>query len=132
MIGQKGGSIVSIGSDAGRVGEVREAVYSGCKGGVIAFSKAVAKETGRYGIRLNVVCPGVTVPGEEEIGERSMWKDSGKFFTPEVLETVKKAYPLGRTGTPEDTAKATVFLASDAASFITGQTISVTGGYSMA
>jgi 2-hydroxycyclohexanecarboxyl-CoA dehydrogenase len=129
MIAQGGGSIVTIGSDAGRVGEVREAVYSGAKGAVIAFSKAVAKETGRYGIRLNVVCPGVTVPVADEMGKDSMWKELGTFFTPETLKSVQKAYPLGRTGTPEDTAKATVFLASDAASFITGQTLSVSGGY---
>lgn len=131
MIEQKAGSIVSIGSDAGRVGEVREAVYSGCKGGVMAFTKSVAKEVARYGIRLNVVCPGVTVPGEGEVGEASMWSELGKIFTPEIVETVKKGYPLGRVGTAQDTANATVFLSSDAASFITGQTLSVSGGYTM-
>jgi len=131
MIEQKGGSIVSISSDAGRVGEFREAVYSGCKAGVIALSKAIAREVGRYGIRLNAVCPGVTVPSPEEMGEASMWKDASKVFTPEVMEKMKGAYALRRLGTAEEVANAVVFLASDAASFITGQALSVSGGYSM-
>jgi NAD(P)-dependent dehydrogenase (short-subunit alcohol dehydrogenase family) len=132
MIEQKSGAIVSIGSDAGRVGEFREAVYSGCKAGVIALSKAVAREVGRYGIRLNVVCPGVVVPSPDEIGERSMWKgETSKFFTPEVQEKAAKSYALRRLGKADDVAKAVVFLASDAASYITGQTLSVSGGYSM-
>ena len=132
MIERKGGSIVSIGSDAGRVGEFREAVYSGCKAGVIALSKAIAREVGRYGIRLNVVCPGVTVPSPEEMGEESMWKgDIAKMFTPETQEKIAKSYPLRRLGKGQDIANAVVFLASDAASFITGQTLSVSGGYSM-
>jgi NAD(P)-dependent dehydrogenase (short-subunit alcohol dehydrogenase family) len=132
MIERKNGSIISIGSDAGRVGEFREAVYSGCKAGVIALSKAIAKEVGRYGIRLNVVCPGVTVPSPEEIGEGSMWKgEAGKIFTPEVQEKIARNYPLRRLGKGGDVASAVVFLASDAASFITGQTLSVSGGYSM-
>jgi len=132
MIEQKSGAIVSIGSDAGRVGEFREAVYSGCKAGVIALSKAVAREVGRFGIRLNVVCPGVVVPSPEEIGEQSMWKGAtSKFFTPEVQEKAAKAYALRRLGKAGDIANAVVFLASDAANYITGQTLSVSGGYSM-
>ena len=133
MIERKSGSIVSIGSDAGRVGEFREAVYSGCKAGVIALSKAIAREVGRYGIRLNVVCPGTTVPSPEEIGEGSMWKKGGvaDIFTPEMQEKIAKNYPLRRLGKGQDIANAVAFLASDAASFITGQTLSVSGGYSM-
>ena len=130
MIEQKGGSIINIGSDAGRIGEFKEAVYGGCKGAVIAFSKAVAKETGRYGIRLNVVCPGMTIPSEEEVGKGSMWEDI-TFFSPEAREKAAKSYPLRRLGKPQDVANAVVFLASDAASFITGQTLSASGGYSM-
>ena len=130
MIESKGGSIVSISSDAGRIGEFRESVYSGCKAGVIALSKAIARETGRYGIRLNCVCPGVVVP-KEDIGEMSMWKKAGNVFTPEALEKMKGSYALRRIGTAEEVANAVVFLASDAASFITGQTLSVSGGYSM-
>lgn len=130
MIEQKGGSVVSISSDAGRVGEFKEAVYAGCKAGVIALSKAIAREVGRYGIRLNCVCPGMTIP-KEDVAEASMWKGVSEFFTPEVLDKMKSAYALRRLGTAEEVANAVVFLASDAASFITGQTLSVSGGYSM-
>ena len=137
MIERKGGNIVSISSDAGRVGEFREAVYSGCKAGVIALSKAVAREVGRHGIRLNVVCPGMTIPtSAEEVSEYSMFKLEGKFiadvgFPPETKEKMAKSYALRRLGTAQDIANGVIFLASDMASFITGQTLSVSGGYSM-
>jgi len=132
MIDQMSGSIVSIGSDAGRVGEFREGVYSGCKAAVIAMSKATAREVGRYGITLNVVCPGVIVPDPEDIGEKSMWKgDTANVFTPEVQEKAAKGYALRRLGKAEEVANAVLFLASDAANYITGQTLSVSGGYSM-
>ena len=132
MIEKQGGSIVSISSDAGRMGEFREAVYSACKGGVIALSKAVAREMGRYGIRLNVVCPGLTVPqSEEEMGQDSMWLQMRDIFTDEVLERVRRGYVLRRLGTADELAKSVVFLSSDAASFVTGQTLSVSGGYTM-
>ena len=133
MIERKNGSIVCIASDAGRVGEFREAVYSGCKAGVIALNKAIAREVGRNGIRLNVICPGTTVPSPDEIGEGSMWKGGVlESFTPEVQEKIaKSSYPLRRLGKGVDVANAVVFLASDAAGFITGQTLSVSGGYSM-
>jgi NAD(P)-dependent dehydrogenase (short-subunit alcohol dehydrogenase family) len=131
MIEQKSGAIVSIGSDAGRMGEFKEAVYGGCKGAVIAFTKAVARETGRYGIRLNVVCPGMTVPAGEEVGEGSMWKQTLSFYGPEVQAQAAKNYPLRRIGKAQEVANAVVFLASDSASFITGQTLSASGGYTM-
>jgi 2-hydroxycyclohexanecarboxyl-CoA dehydrogenase len=133
MIERKCGKIISIGSDAGRMGEYREAVYAACKGGVIALSKSLARELGRYGININVVCPGVTVPENPEYaGELSMWKGPmSQVFTPEAQEKAAKAYPLRRLGKPEDIASAVIFLASDKASFITGQTISVSGGYTM-
>lgn len=133
MMERKYGKIISIGSDAGRMGEYREAVYAGCKGGVIALSKALARELGRHGINVNVVCPGATVPeNPEHAGELSMWKgDMAQVFTPEAQEKAAKAYPLRRLGKPEDVANVAVFLSSDAASFITGQTISVSGGYTM-
>lgn len=133
MIERKYGKIISIGSDAGRMGEYREAIYAGCKGGIIALSKSLARELGRYGINVNVVCPGATVPeNPEDTGELSMWKgEMAQIFTPEVQEKAARAYPLRRLGKPEDVANAIVFLASDAASFITGQTISVSGGYTM-
>ena len=132
MTERERGSIVSVASDAGRMGEYREAVYSACKGGVIALSKAIAREVGRHGVRLNIVCPGLTVPqSREEMGQHSMWVQMSEVFTPDVLERVKRSYPLRRIGTAEEVANAVVFLASDAASFITGQTLSVSGGYTM-
>src|SRR5215831_13134169 len=134
MIAHKSGAIVSLGSDAGRMGEFREGVYGACKAGVMALSKSIAREVGRHGIRLNVICPGMTIPAsDEDIGGLSMWaQDANRAFaTPEMKARIAKAYPLRRTGTPEDVAPAVVFLASDAASFITGQTLSVSGGYTM-
>jgi len=132
MIKQGKGVILSTGSDAGRVGEFKEAVYGGTKGAVIAFTKAVARETGKFGIRLNVVCPGLTLPtSADEYGDDTGWKMSRGFFTDEVVAKIAKNYPLRRVGTAQDIANAMVFLASDAASFITGQTLSVSGGYSM-
>ena len=133
MIERKSGSIVTISSDAGRVGEFKESIYAGCKAGVIALTKAIAREEGRHGIRLNVVCPGLTVPTtKEELGESSMWNTLVEsVFTPEAMEKIAKGYPLRRIGTPTDIANAVVFMASDASSFITGQTLSVSGGYSM-
>lgn len=132
MIERRRGRIVSVASDAGRIGEWREAVYSGTKAGVIAMSKAIAREVGRHGITVNVVSPGF-VPGRPETsGEGSIWGgEQGSQFTPEVLERVARSYPLRRLGTPDDIAPAVLFLASDRASYITGQTLSVSGGYTM-
>jgi 2-hydroxycyclohexanecarboxyl-CoA dehydrogenase len=126
------GHIVSIGSEAGRMGEYREAVYGACKAGTIGLSKSLAREVGRYGITLNVVCPALTVPeSEEEFGETSMWKAAVEFFGPEAREKAKQRYALRRLGTADEIASAVLFLASDAAAFITGQTLSVSGGYTM-
>ena len=120
MIAQQGGKIVNISSDAGRVGEVRQAVYSGAKAAVIGFSKALAKEVGRYNIHVNCVCPGFTkTPATTE------------RLTPDLEERIVRFYPLRKLGVPEDVAKVVTFLASDGASHVTGQTISVSGGYSM-
>ena len=134
MIARKGGAIVSMGSDAGRMGEFREGVYGACKAGVIALSKSIAREVGKFGIRLNVVCPGMTMPrSDDDIGELSMWnaQENRAWRTPEMQARIAKAYPLRRVATPDDVTGAVVFLASDAASFITGQTVSVSGGYTM-
>ena len=120
MIAQGGGKIVNISSDAGRIGEFRQAVYSGAKAGIIGFSKAVAREVGRSGIHVNVVCPGYTkTPGT-----------AGQIDA-ELDARIAKGYPLRKLGLPDDVAKMAVFLASDGASHVTGQTISVSGGYSM-
>jgi 2-hydroxycyclohexanecarboxyl-CoA dehydrogenase len=133
MIPKNAGSIVSISSDASRQGEPREAVYGGMKAAVNAFMKTVARENGRYGIRCNVVCPGVTIPNKpEDVGGTSMWTNVESMFTPDQLEKVAKALPLRKIGHPEDIANAVLFLSSrKAAGFITGQVLSVSGGYSM-
>mgnify|MGYP001035982903 CR=1 FL=1 len=133
MIERKYGRVVSIASDAGRMGEFREAVYSGCKAGVIALSKAVAREIGRYGININVICPGVVVPeSKDAISSHTLWsEDMMKIFTPEAQEKAAKAYALRRLGKASDIADAVLFLASDRAGYITGQTLSVSGGYTM-
>jgi len=126
------GRIVSIGSDAGRIGEWREAVYSGTKAGVIAMSKAIAKEVGRHNITLNVVCPGFTPGTPEASGEGSIWAgDQGQQFSQETLDKIARGYPLRRLGTPEDLIGPVLLLASDRASYVTGQTLSVSGGYTM-
>ena len=119
FIARGSGAVVNIASDAGRVGEPGWAVYSAAKGGVIAFTKALAKEVGRHGVRVNAVSPGLT--RTEKV----------KTWIPNP-EKLAKPYPLGRLGEPEDVAAAVVFLVSDQASFITGQVLSVNGGYCMA
>jgi 2-hydroxycyclohexanecarboxyl-CoA dehydrogenase len=134
MIARKAGAVVSMGSDAGRMGEFREGVYAACKAGVIALSKSLAREVGRHGIRLNVVCPGMTMPdSDEEIGGLSMWaaEVNRQWQTPEMRARIAKVYPLRRLARPDDITGAVLFLASGAAAFITGQTLSVSGGYTM-
>jgi 2-hydroxycyclohexanecarboxyl-CoA dehydrogenase len=133
MIEKKKGVIVNIGSDAGRMGEFREVVYAGCKGGVIAFTKALSREMGKNGIRLNVVCPGLTVPeGTDAVGKTSLWSgEMMKIFTPDALQKAAKAYPLKKVGRADEVSKAVLFMASDCSSHITGQTLSVSGGYTM-
>ena len=134
MIARKAGAIVSMGSDAGRMGEFREGVYGACKAGVMALSKSIAREVGKFGVRLNVVCPGMTMPAsDDEIGALSMWQapENRAWRTPEMQARIARAYPLRRVATPEDVTGAVLFLASDAAGFITGQTLSVSGGYTM-
>lgn len=126
------GAIVSISSDASRQGEPREAVYGGMKAAVNSFMKTIAKENGRNGIRCNVVCPGVTIPEQSaEVGANSMWVNKDTMFTPEQLAQIAKSLPLKKVGRPEDVAGAVVFLASEAAGHVTGQVLSVSGGYSM-
>jgi 2-hydroxycyclohexanecarboxyl-CoA dehydrogenase len=134
MVERKTGKIVNIASDGCRMGEPREAIYQGTKGAVISFGKTIARELGRYNITVNAICPGANIPvAPGTAGKNSMW--AGDITTaaipPETLEKMVSKYPLGRLGTPEDVANATVFLASEAANYITGQTLSVSGGYSM-
>lgn len=132
MIEREAGAIVSVASDAGRMGEFREGVYGGCKAAQMSLSKTIAREVGRYGIRLNVVCPGLTpAAGPEEVGEHGGFGIGFYTMDPERVEKATRLYPLRRLGKAQDTANAVAFLASDAASFITGQVLSVSGGYTM-
>jgi NAD(P)-dependent dehydrogenase (short-subunit alcohol dehydrogenase family) len=132
MKDQGGGSIVSISSDAA-FGDVRQSVYGAAKAGVISLMKSLAKENGRFGVRCNVVAPGlVTPPGHEWIGQNSLWSSEKPVFTDSGLAAVLKGIPLGRMSTPEDIAATVLFFASDTtARQLTGQVISVSGGYAM-
>jgi 2-hydroxycyclohexanecarboxyl-CoA dehydrogenase len=119
MIERASGRIVNIASDAGRVGSLGETVYSGAKGGLIAFTKALARETARYNINVNCVCPGPTdTPLLAAVPEGHR-------------EAFKKAIPFRRFGKPSEVADAVVFFASERASYITGQVLSVSGGLTM-
>jgi len=119
------GRIVSTSSEAGRVGSKGSAVYSAAKGGVIAFMKVIARENARYGITANSIAPGpIETPllmGAKQLG------DVGE----KILETMKAGTQLGRLGQPEEVAAAIAFLASDDASYVTGETLGVSGGLGM-
>jgi len=125
MVERGYGRIVNIGSDAGRVGSSLESIYSGAKGGVIAFTKTIAREVARRGVTANTVCPG---PTDTEMLREVTGGDEGA----KVIEAMTRAVPMKRLGTPADVAAAVAFLASDEAGFITGQTLSVSGGLTMA
>lgn len=126
MAARGAGRVINVASDAARVGSSGEAVYAFCKGGLVAFSKTMARELARKKISVNVVCPGPTdtalfrdFAGEGEQGEK-------------LKDALTKAIPFGRLGQPEDLPGIIAFLASDEAAFITGQIISVSGGLTMA
>lgn len=125
MVERRGGRIINIASDAARVGTSNEAVYSACKGGLISFTKSVARELASKGVLLNAVCPGPTnTPMMQSVlgeGEQAVkWKDA-----------MVRGIPLKRMGEPEDYAGIVAFLASDDGGYITGQTFSVSGGMNM-
>lgn len=126
MVAAERGRVVNIASDAARVGSSLEAVYSGAKGGVVSFTKTLAREVARHQVTVNAVCPG---PTQTPMLERMLAAggDSAK-----VIEAMRRAVPMRRLGRPEDVAGAVAFLASDRAGFITGQTLSVSGGLTMA
>jgi 2-hydroxycyclohexanecarboxyl-CoA dehydrogenase len=122
---RKSGRVVNIASDAGRVGSSMEAVYSACKGGIIAFTKTMAREMARSGVTLNAVCPGPTetpllaaMAGDDDQAAR-------------IYDGLRRAIPLKRLGKPEDVPGIVAFLASDDSAYITGQVISVSGGLTM-
>jgi 2-hydroxycyclohexanecarboxyl-CoA dehydrogenase len=120
------GRIVNISSDAARVGSAQEAVYAGAKAGVIAFTKTIARESARRGVTANVVCPGPTeTPLLQTMTE-------GAPDSERLLAALSRAVPMRRLGRPEEIAAAVAFLASEEAGYITGQTLSVSGGLTMA
>ncbi|MEY2487783.1 MAG: 2-hydroxycyclohexanecarboxyl-CoA dehydrogenase [Verrucomicrobiota bacterium] len=125
MVAAGRGKVINIASDAGRVGSTGESVYSACKGGLISFTKSLARECARQNVHLNAVCPGPTdtqllrsFVGEGDYGQK-------------LYEKLKKAIPLKRLGQPGDLPGIIAFLSSDDADFITGQVISVSGGLTM-
>ena len=120
LAAQGHGSVVNLGSDAGRVGSSGEAVYSAAKGGVIAFTKAIAREMARHQVNVNCVCPGPTdTPLMNAVPDK-------------LKDALVKAIPFRRLGKPEEVAAAVVFFAGDGASYVTGQVLSVSGGLTMA
>jgi len=122
MIERSAGRVVLVASDAGRVGSSGEVVYSGAKGAVIAFAKALARETARHGVNVNCVAPGLTdTPMLADVSEGNE----------RLMAAIIRSIPLGRVGTPEEVSRAVLFFASPDADYITGQTLSVNGGLSM-
>jgi 2-hydroxycyclohexanecarboxyl-CoA dehydrogenase len=126
MAARGSGRVVTIASDAGRVGSSGESVYSACKGGLIALTKTLAREHARHGITLNCICPGPTdtpllaaIAADGALGAK-------------IVPTLERAVPMRRLGTPDDYPGAVAFLLSDDAAFITGQTLSISGGLTMA
>ena len=127
MIERRFGRVINIGSDAGRVGSSLEAVYSGAKGGTIAFTKTLAREVATKGVTVNTVCPGPT-----DTPALRKFADGAGEDAEKVIAGMTRAVPMKRLGTPEDIGPAVAFFASDAAGFVTGQTLSVSGGLTMA
>lgn len=125
MAARRSGRIVNISSDAARVGSSGEAVYAACKGGLVAFSKTIAREHARHGITCNVVCPGPT--------DTALFADykQGAGNPDKLIEAFTRAIPLGRIGQPDDLPGAVLFFASDDAAYVTGQVLSVSGGLTM-
>lgn len=125
MVARKKGRIVNIASDAARVGSSGEAVYAACKGGLVSFSKTIAREHARHGITVNVVCPGPT--------DTALFADykEGAGNPEKLMEAFTRSIPLGRIGQPDDLPGAVLFFASDDAAYVTGQVLSVSGGLTM-
>lgn len=125
MVERGWGRVVNIGSDAGRVGSSLESVYAGAKSAVIAVTKTIAREVARSGVTANTVCPG---PTRTPLLEGMASGEEGE----KLLASLERAVPMRRLGEPEDVAAAVAFLASERAGYITGQTLSVSGGLTMA
>ncbi|GAB3710474.1 SDR family NAD(P)-dependent oxidoreductase [Nocardiopsis oceani] len=127
MVERGYGRVINIGSDAGLVGSSLEAVYSGAKGGVIAFTKTLAREVARKGVTANAVCPGPT-----DTPALRKFADGAGDDADKVISGMARGVPMKRLGTPEDVGPAVAFFASEGAGYITGQTLSVSGGLTMA
>ena len=125
MVERKNGRIVNIASDVARVGSSGEAVYAACKGGLVAFSKTIAREHARHNVNVNVVCPGPT--------DTALFADykAGAGNPEKLMEAFTRSIPLGRIGQPDDLPGAILFFASDDARYVTGQVLSVSGGLTM-
>ena len=122
MVERSWGRLIYISSDAARVGSSGEAVYAACKAGLLGFAKTMARETARVGVTSNVICPGPSdTPLLRQISESQ----------PKLIESLKRAIPVGRLGQPRDVSGLVAFLCTERAEFITGQTISVSGGLTM-
>jgi len=124
MTARNSGKIISISSDAARVGSSGEAVYSACKGGIISFSKTLARELARHRVTVNVICPGPT--------DTPLLRGMVEAGNEKLVAALTRAVPFGRLAAPEEIAAAVAFFASSDADFITGQVLSVSGGLTMA
>lgn len=131
MIERKYGRVVCMASDSARVGQARLSYYAAAKGGVIALCKSIAQEVGRSGVTLNVVSPGATNTELRQEREASLRASMGEEKYQKRVNTVLRMYPTGRIGEPDDSASMITFLLSDKASWVTGQVVSVNGGYLM-
>ena len=133
MVAARRGRIINVASDTAKIGGPLEAVYSGAKAGVVIFSRAFAREIASSGVTVNVVCPGATdTPLYRAIEQEFATNpDFADMFEDGLTPAVLKQIPLGRLGQPEDIANAVSYLASDDAIFVTGQTLSVSGGQTM-
>jgi 2-hydroxycyclohexanecarboxyl-CoA dehydrogenase len=122
MLERRFGRLVFVSSDAARVGSSGEAVYAAAKAGLLGFAKTIARETARFGVTSNAVCPGPTdTPLLKAVGEQS----------PRLVEALKRSIPIGRLGRPEDVSGLVAYLCSERAEYVTGQVLSVSGGLTM-
>lgn len=129
MVDRRYGKVLNIITDAARLGQERQCNYSAAKGGVLSFTKSIAKEVGRYNINVNAVSPGATDTPMRRDMLRQLIEKVGEEKAAEREEKVKRAYALRRIGEPEDIVNAVLYLCSDAARHVTGQTLSVNGGF---
>jgi NAD(P)-dependent dehydrogenase (short-subunit alcohol dehydrogenase family) len=131
MVAQRYGRVVCVSSDAGRIGQARLSYYAASKGGVMALVKSIAQEIGDVGVTLNVVSPGATETPQRALRDEALRAKIGDERFAARTRAILKRYPVGRLGEPRDTAHAVAFLASDLAGCVTGQVLSVNGGFVM-